>query len=234
MSLLPPTSTFAEQGGSSLCRGARARAGARAPWTVSSLDCGPSRAVPLQGGCTWAVARRRAHPLERPGGSGAALTPRVPSGSGRGDRGLEAAQHRRAAGWDTTMVSETGGLPVGSVCVIADRAIACALQRFEMVQEPAPRPRKLRGTVATHLGTSRLRAARRHGSPQPPPPPAPSAVVTATGSRPRCSPVRATARDGAHGRWRGCAAAARRCPHCEGTRVRLHLAAGRVQQEGRA
>jgi len=44
------------------------------------------------------------------------------------------------------MVSETGGLPVGGVCVVADRSERLHTRRFEMVHEPIPRSRRLRGT----------------------------------------------------------------------------------------
>jgi len=44
------------------------------------------------------------------------------------------------------MVSETGGHPVGRVCVVAERVERLHTRRFEMVHDAVPRSRRLRGT----------------------------------------------------------------------------------------
>ena len=131
MSLLPPTSTFAEQV-EVLFTVVRGRGLALGALDRQLLGLWSSQGVPLQ-----IIARGLLRAAERARWNGATgATPR----SRRGNCAPSALAVQGG-----TMVSETGGLPVGGMCVAIDRADRLHTMRFEMVQEPAPRSRKLRG-----------------------------------------------------------------------------------------
>ena len=134
-------------GGSSLHRRARARAGARSPWTVELLGLWSEQGVPLQ-----VVARGLLRAAERARWNGAA---------GAAPRSLRACRPEVDAeieAWKLRSLGARAGRtgrwclkPVGflwAACAhrSVDRAERLHTAALEMVQEPAPRSRTLRGT----------------------------------------------------------------------------------------